>query len=467
MSTSSEGAPRARDTLVPGTRIGRWRVVEPLGAGGQGAVYRVEDPERPGVFFALKLASPAHAGRAERELELMRHRAVHPLVVGFHECLRWTSPHGVCLGFVMDWVPGQSLDVWAESEGTTFRRLAHVGASVALTLEALHARGVLHRDLKPEHIRVRASDGQPVLLDFGAGWFPGAAPLTPGPLPPTTRYLLSPEAVRSLWRGAERPGARHAFQPTEDLYALGVCLYRATTGHYPFSEWWPADVLQSALVHARPRAPQHVNPRVPRALSDLIVRLLAKEPRARFSSGAALHAALSTMEREGGPEWDTSLFAWEECTPAGGHHERQIIRPQRPQVSVSSTPPAPERPSRRGRVTRWLPRAAAVLLLLLPGARAPSFLPGVRETAAEWTTEAGSSPAAASEQAPSPVRNQKRAPCTEGLEVELSGACWLRLWQQPPNCPRQTVAYKDQCLLPVAKPPSLPTSVEGGAAKSP
>ncbi|ATB27695.1 protein kinase domain-containing protein [Melittangium boletus] len=151
----------------------------------------------------------------------------------------------------------------------------------------MHARGVLHRDLKPEHIVVRASDGQPVLLDFGAGWYEGAAPLTTGALPPATLYLLSPEAVRFLWSSAERPGTHYVFQPTDDLYALGVCLYRATTGHYPFSEWLPADVLQSAIVHVRPLEPARVNPRVPRALSDVIVRLLAKEPRERYRSGAA------------------------------------------------------------------------------------------------------------------------------------------------------------------------------------
>ena len=260
-TTPGEQAPRP-DALVPGTQVGRWRVMEPLGVGGQGAVYRVEDITQPGVFHALKLALHAHDGRAEREVTLMRSRAAHPHVVSFHDCVRWPDSRAGCLGFIMDWVPGQALDVWAETGDTTFRQLARVGATVARTLGELHARGVLHRDLKPEHIRVRESDGQPVLLDFGAGWYEGAAPLTPGPIPPTTRYLLSPEAVRFLWRGPARSGTRYTFQPTDDLYALGVCLYRATTGHYPFSEWLPADVLQSAIVHVRPRAPVLVNPRL-------------------------------------------------------------------------------------------------------------------------------------------------------------------------------------------------------------
>ncbi|MFY0582296.1 serine/threonine protein kinase [Cystobacter fuscus] len=314
---TSPGAVRLYpEALAPGTRVGRWRVVEPLGVGGQGAVYRVEDIEHPGDFYALKLAWSAHDGRAEREVELVMTRAAHPHVVGFHGLARWPHPREGCLGFVMDWVPGLALDVWAEREGTTFRRLATVGAMVASTLGELHERGVLHRDLKPEHILVRESDGQPVLLDFGVGWYEGAARLTTGPLPPATLHQLTPEAVRFLWKSREHPGTSYAFQPGDDLYALGVCLYRAATGYQPFPEGLPADLLQMAIIEARPMAPVLVNPRVPRALSDVIVRLLSKDPARRYPSGAALHEALVAAARGGDPAWDASIFEWEEVPPA-------------------------------------------------------------------------------------------------------------------------------------------------------
>ncbi|WNG15422.1 serine/threonine protein kinase [Cystobacter fuscus] len=454
------------DALAPGTQVGRWRVVEQLGVGGQGAVYRVEDIDHPGDFYALKLALYAHDGRAEREVALMMTRAAHPHVVRFHGCARWPHPRKGWLGFVMDWVPGLALDVWAEKDGTTFRQLATAGATVARTLGELHERGVLHRDLKPEHILIRESDGQPVLLDFGVAWYEGAVPLTTGPLPPATLFQLSPEAVSFLWRSSERPGTHYAFQPTDDLYALGICLYRATTGHYPFSEWLPLDMLQLAIVHVQPLAPVLVNPRLPRALSDVIVRLLAKNPAERYPSGAALDAALVAALSSEDSSWDASIFEWEEVPPAheGGTPERHILRPPRPKPSWTAPPPAPVQMERRSLWFSSLMLAAAVLLLLLPTARVPPVGPSVLAPDEEWVTDVRVDPAPSQfEQAPLPARNQKLAPCTEGLEVELSGACWLSLRQRPPECPRQTVSYKGQCLLPVPKSSRpVPTSVDAG-----
>ncbi|MET0403901.1 MAG: serine/threonine protein kinase, partial [Cystobacter sp.] len=128
-TTPGESASHA-DALAPGTVVGRWRVVAPLGVGGQGAVYRVEDITRPGVFHALKLALHVHQERAEREVVLMRGRAAHPHVVGFLDCVRWPDSREGGVGFIMEWVPGQALDVWAETGDTTFRQLARAGATV-------------------------------------------------------------------------------------------------------------------------------------------------------------------------------------------------------------------------------------------------------------------------------------------------------------------------------------------------
>jgi len=346
--TNPRDWPVSPRTLAPGTQVGPWRVVERLGEGGYGAVYRVEATARPGEFYAFKLALDARDKRSEREWDLMRREAEHPHVVRVHGSARWPDTEQGARGIVMDWVRGPPLDVWAERESTTFRRLAGAGATVARTLGELHGRGVLHRDLKPEHILMREEDEQPVLLDFGMGWYEGATPLTSGALPPGTPYLRSPESVRFLWENFERPGVHYAFQPTDDLYALGVCLYRAVTGHYPFHGGGLMDLLQHDIVHQEPFAPSDFNHRVPRALNDIILRLLAKKPEARYPDGAALAEALERAATSGElEEWDASILEWEQVTTQK-EGEPPHRRPRKPQwPTLPMTPPREALPPER------------------------------------------------------------------------------------------------------------------------
>jgi hypothetical protein len=112
--------------------------------------------------------------------------------------------------------------------------------------------------------------------------------------------------------------------------------------------------------------------------------------------------------------------------------------------------------------------AAALVVMLLPVAVAPVAGERVQEapTVQAWATDVHVDPAPIrSGDAPRPVKNQKRAPCTEGLEVEVSGACWLPIEKRP--CPPQTVAYQGQCLLPVAVPRPPVTSLDGGGGSEP
>lgn len=116
---------------------------------------------------------------------------------------------------------------------------------------------------------------------------------------------------------------------------------------------------------------------------------------------------------------------------------------------------------------RWPARillAAGVLLCLVPGTpRPPPEVASAWAPEVEWETDVSlDSDPAASEQAPTPVKEQKRAPCTEGIEVELSGACWHALKQRPLVCPRLTVAYKGECFMPVLKARPVSSSMDGG-----
>ncbi|QSQ28053.1 serine/threonine protein kinase [Pyxidicoccus parkwayensis] len=332
------------EALGPGTEVGTWRVIERLGVGGFGAVYRVEDMARPGEFYALKLALRPGDQRAEREVTLLMVKAVHPNVVRFHACGRWPHPRTGYLYFVMDWVAGRPLDTWAEEVNPTFRELAQVAGKVALAFAALHGTGVWHRDVKPAHILVRESDSEPVLIDFGIGDYAGAATITEQTVPPGTLHLRSPESVRFHRENHGRPGARYEYQRTDDLYALGISLYRAVTGHYPFPLHLPPDMLYLAIEGQTPPAPADFNPRTPRALSDVIMRLMAKKPQERYPTGAELHAALMAAASFGqSSTWEASLFEWEEERGTeqepGAATRRRIRRPEWP--THSATAPAP------------------------------------------------------------------------------------------------------------------------------
>jgi serine/threonine protein kinase len=327
--------------LGPGTEVGSWRVVERLGVGGYGAVYRVEDLACPGDFYALKLALRQGDERAEREVQLLMSRAVHPNVVRLHACGRWPHPRTGYLYFVMDWVPGPVLHTWVETVNPSFRLLAEMVGKVAVALGALHDKGVLHRDFKPEHVLIREKDGEPILIDFGVGRYAGADTVTSAVLPPATLHLLSPEAVRFFLKHSQRPGARYEARATDDLHALGVCLYRLVTGHWPFSPELPPDLLYMQIEAGVPPAPMDFHRRVPRALSDVIMRLLAKTPEARFQTGHEVRASLVAAVALGlAEDWERTVFEWEDAPGSDGVTRRRI---RRPEVPARPGPPPPRR----------------------------------------------------------------------------------------------------------------------------
>jgi serine/threonine-protein kinase len=179
-------------------------------------------------------------------------------------------------------------------------------------LEALHAVGVLHRDLKEVNVAIREATGQAVLLDLGVGTYPGAPPLTEGVLPPGTARYRSPEAHAFQLRHGALEDARYTASRADDLYALGVILYWMLTDTWPMAAV-DTETEVRALLSRAPVAPRVLNPRVPEALSALCLELLAREPEGRTASASAVLARLEAM-REGMDErWDVPL-----CLAHGG-----------------------------------------------------------------------------------------------------------------------------------------------------
>ena len=240
--------------LVPGSRLGPYEILSPLGAGGMGEVYRARDP-RLGRDVAVKVlpsevaSSPDRLARFEREA-----RAIaglnHPNIVTLYSI---EDEAGVRF-LTMELVEGQSLDRLVVPGGLPGPRLIEIALALADALVTAHERGVVHRDLKPANLMV-TREGRLKVLDFGLARLastsepPGAAvshlPTMTGPLSVAGQVVgtvpyMAPEQVRG------RP-----VDERTDLFALGVVVYELATGRRPFTGETMADV-GSAILRDRP-----------------------------------------------------------------------------------------------------------------------------------------------------------------------------------------------------------------------
>ncbi|MEU5987870.1 serine/threonine-protein kinase [Spirillospora sp. NPDC047418] len=256
------------------TLAGRYRLVQRLGAGGMGVVWRARD-ELIGRDVAVKeLLLPDHlsaeqrdhaAQRALREARaaaLLQHRSI----VTVHDVVM--DEGRPCI--VMDLLPGRSLDTILADEGPLPPdRVARIGLEIVGALRAAHAQGILHRDVKPANIFLR-EDGAAVLTDFGIAALEGEATLTrPGSLIGSPSYM-APERARHDNGG-----------PASDLWSLGATLYALTEGRSPFARSTVMGTLGAVLAD-EPDPPRAAGP-----LAPLLERLLVKDPVARLGAEAA------------------------------------------------------------------------------------------------------------------------------------------------------------------------------------
>ncbi|HSP78242.1 MAG TPA: serine/threonine-protein kinase [Myxococcaceae bacterium] len=297
-----------REVVEPGEVVQGYRVERKLGAGGFAQVYLAR---RAGRSVALKFIRLEDAEDwAKRELTILlhlRHRNVVKLV-GHAEGPEQAPEY---LVLIMEYVKGRTLYEWAQQENPSAREVARMVLELSRALGAVHAAGVLHRDFKGDNVLVRDEDGEPVLVDFGVSAVPWAPRVTREGLAPCTPAYRSPECVRYLV-DVERPlDAPYPYTTADDLYALGVTLYVLLTDAYPSSGADKLDLMRE-IAREVPRAPHERNRRVPRALSELCMRMLEKEPQARFASAEALGEALEELLAEADASWDEPLsYGWD------------------------------------------------------------------------------------------------------------------------------------------------------------
>ncbi|WIG96097.1 serine/threonine protein kinase [Myxococcus sp. SDU36] len=348
------------DQLVPGSEVGPWRVVASLGSGGFGRVFQVE---RAGRHYSLKMAlRPAglHAaeeedinGRLAHEVAALLSCAPHPNLPALHAVDRWPEPPDGYLYFVTDYIDGETFHEWRWRVKPTAAHLLSVFTEVVRVMADLHRRGVHHRDMKGDNVLIRREDERPFLIDLGTVRLPAATTLTVG-VAPASPHLLPPECVAFLREGSWQQGASFDAGVPGDLYALGALLYEALTDGYAFDPKLPYDRLLPAIETVTPRAPHVVNPKVPRALGDIALRLLAKRPEDRYANTEALLQALWDVAKEKRqPAWKVSLDRPPEGADAEAPRVRMVpdastsSRPVRPRESSGGAPVLPLNPEPR------------------------------------------------------------------------------------------------------------------------
>ncbi|MFJ8821756.1 serine/threonine-protein kinase [Streptomyces sp. NPDC102467] len=257
---------------------GRYRLLSKLGHGGMGTVWRAKDETVDREVAVKEPRVPDHLPDRERAnvFERMRREARaaarldHPAVVNVHDVAVEDGRPWI----VMEFVQGRSLGA-ALQEGTLgAREAARVGLEVLGALEAAHAAGILHRDVKPDNVMLGRHD-RVILTDFGIAQIEGETNLTD-----TGGFVGSPEFIAPERVLGQRPG------PASDLWSLGVVLYAATEGVSPFRRSNTPATLQSVL-NATPAAPASAQG----PLADAINGLLQKDP-ARRPNAAQVRALL-------------------------------------------------------------------------------------------------------------------------------------------------------------------------------
>ena len=290
--------------LPAGTMIDGWKVLGPLGGGGFGAVLLVE---KDGKLFALKFALHREASRDDKRTHArtLRELAIlltvdHPNIIKPHGYGKYPDARTGNVFVVLDYVEGWTLAQWVERKHPTAKEIARVFRKIAAALAYLHARSVLHRDLKLSNVLIRKSDGEPIIIDFGCAIHAHSEELTDVPIPPGTSRYQPPQVFRFARENKNKPGARYPFQVADELFALGVMLYEVLTEPRPTEEDGKA-VLNS--LREVPASPRVKNPRVPEALSALVMDLLAREPADRPESAGDVERELAELEEHKGQEY--------------------------------------------------------------------------------------------------------------------------------------------------------------------
>src|SRR5256886_3683419 len=258
--------------------FGDYEVLEEIGRGGQGVVYRARQKSLNRIV-ALKVIGLAH-WTTEAHVKRFRLEAEaaaslnHPCIVPIYEV---GEREGACY-FSMGLVEGGQLDAVAKRELIPIRHAAQLIAKLARTVSYAHEHGILHRDIKPGNILLDAK-GEPHLTDFGLARLVE----TESTVTRTLEVLGTP----SYMAPEQAVGSNAAIGSVTDVYGLGAVLYQLLTGQPPFAGGTTYETIK-LLLDTKPRQPRLLNPKIDRDLSTICLKCLEKDPKRRYSSALAL-----------------------------------------------------------------------------------------------------------------------------------------------------------------------------------